>query len=69
MVKSFVIQTYDIIELLSEQPALGSVEKLNENIRGFLITKHNRVFYRLTENELIILNFFDTRSNKRDKNF
>lgn len=63
--KGFVLRTFEIIELLSLQPHLGSLEKDNEKIRGFLITKHNRLFYRFTDNEFIILNIFDTRSKIR----
>jgi plasmid stabilization system protein ParE len=60
--KSFVRKTYDIVDLLSHQPFLGTIENEKLGIRGFLITKHNRLFYRVTEKELILLNLFDTRS-------
>lgn len=62
--KSFIIRTYSIIDLLSKQPYLGSLEKEKEQIRGFLITKHNRIFYRFNEEEFIVLNIFDNRSKK-----
>ena len=64
---NFVKRAYGIIELLSEQPTLGSLERPKENIRGFPITKHNRLFYRITGTELILLNFFDARSGKKKK--
>ena len=67
--RSFVKKTFSIIELLSTQPSLGSVERGDLNIRGFLITKHNRLFYRETRDSLIILNFFDTRSGSRRKKY
>jgi plasmid stabilization system protein ParE len=60
--KNFVKKTYDIIELISDQPDLGTLENSEKNIRGFLLTKHNRLFYRTTDKEIILLNFFDTRS-------
>lgn len=62
---NFVRKAYTIIELLSEQPLLGTLEKPGENIRGFLITKHHRLFYRFTSKEFVLLNFFDTRSGRR----
>lgn len=62
--KNFVLRTYSIIDLLSEQPSLGSLEKEKEQIKGFLITKHNRLFYRFTDKEFIVLNIFDNRSKK-----
>jgi hypothetical protein len=49
--------------LLKVNPKLGSSEK--DDIRGFLITKQNRIFYRFTNDEIIILNFFDTRSKQK----
>ena len=65
----FVKKTYDIIELISDQPDLGTIEKIERNIRGFLLTKHNRLFYKITDKEVILLNFFDTRSGRKRKRF
>jgi plasmid stabilization system protein ParE len=65
--QSFVKKTYDIIELISDQSNLGTIENPEKNIRGFVLTKHNRLFYRVTENEIILLNFFDTRSGPKIK--
>lgn len=67
--RNFVKKAFNIIELLSTQPSLGSIERRDLNIRGFLITKHNRLFYRETKDSLIILNFFDTRSGSRRKKY
>lgn len=65
--QNFVSRTYDIIDLISDQPGLGTAENPEKNIRGFLLTKHNRLFYRVTDNEIIILNFFDSRSGAKRK--
>ena len=40
----FVRKTYDILDLISDQPDLGTVENQEKKIRGFLLTKHNRLF-------------------------
>lgn len=61
----FVRKTYDVVELISDQPDLGTLENPEKNIRGFLLTKHNRLFYRVTDREIILLNFFDTRSGRK----
>ncbi len=61
----FVRKTYDIIELISDQSDLGTLENIEKNIRGFLLTSHNRLFYRVTDKEIILLNFFDTRSRRK----
>jgi plasmid stabilization system protein ParE len=63
--QNFIRKTYGIIELISEQSDLGTIENPERMIRGFLITKHNRLFYRVTSTEIILLNFFDTRSNSK----
>jgi plasmid stabilization system protein ParE len=67
--KNFVSNTYQILDLISQNPNLGTMENLDKSIRGFLLTKHNRVFYRVTEREIIILNFFDTRSNPKNPRY
>lgn len=60
--KAFVTHTYEVIELLAENPELGSIEDHDRQIRGFLVTKHNLLFYRTTATEIILLNIYDTRS-------
>jgi hypothetical protein len=67
--QTFVNNAYDIIGLISDHPDLGTVEDQDEKIRGFLLTKHNRLFYRVTDKELILLNFFDTRSGRKRRKF
>lgn len=63
--RNFVKRAYDIVDLLARQPTMGTTENVDKNIKGFLLTRHNKLFYRVTETEIILLNFFDTRSNKR----
>ena len=62
---AFIRRTYYVLDLLSQQPELGTIEHKKKNIRGFLLTKHNRLFYRTTEKEIIVLNLFDTRSSQK----
>lgn len=59
---SFINKSFNIIELLAKQPYLGTLENEKLGIRGFLITKLNRIFYRVTEKQIILLNFFNTSS-------
>ncbi len=63
--QSFVRRTYDLLDLISDQPELGSIENQEKKIRGLLISKHNRLFYKTTDKEIILLNFFDTRSKRK----
>ncbi|MFZ2906446.1 MAG: type II toxin-antitoxin system RelE/ParE family toxin [Cyclobacteriaceae bacterium] len=64
---NFVKKTYNILDLISDLPELGTLESPEKMIRGFLLTKRNRLFYRVTEKEIILLNFFDTRSRAKRK--
>lgn len=66
---SFVSKTFNILDLISEHPDLGTMELTDKNIRGFLITKHNRMFYRVEKNSIIVLNFFDTRNRPKSKKY
>lgn len=67
--QNFVVKVYSIVDLISDQPDLGTVENQDGKIRGFLLTKHNRLFYRVTDKEIILLNFFDTRSGHKRQKF
>ena len=67
--RSLVQKTHDILDLISDHSELGTLENPEKKIRGFLLTKHNRLFYRVTEREVILLNFFDTRSGPKRKRY
>lgn len=63
----FLVKVFHTLELLSENPSLGTSEVAEKGIRGLVITKHNRVFYRVTKTFIIVLNVYDNRSGKRRK--
>lgn len=65
----FVKKTFSIIDLIADQPELGTLESRDKQISGFLLTKHNRLFYRVTDKEIILLNFFDTRSGTKRRKY
>ena len=48
--KAFVQKSFAIIEILSEYPQIGSIEISEKKVRGIIITKHNKLFYRFNEN-------------------
>lgn len=50
---------------LREQPFIGSVSQSAKGVRGVLITKHNKLFYKISGNKIIILNLYDTRINPK----
>ncbi|HTK22465.1 MAG TPA: type II toxin-antitoxin system RelE/ParE family toxin [Mucilaginibacter sp.] len=67
--KNFVNRTYQIIEFLSEYPEMGTLENSEKQIRGFVITKHNTLFYRIEDDNIVLLFFFDNRQHPRKKTF
>lgn len=60
----FIQKTFYIIELLSNYPQIGSIENSEKNIRGILLTKHNRLFYRFDNERIMLLGIIDTRKRK-----
>ncbi|MFC0517528.1 type II toxin-antitoxin system RelE/ParE family toxin [Mucilaginibacter angelicae] len=61
--KNFVINTYKIIELIANYPEMGTLENKEKQIRGFVITKHNTLFYRVEEDKIVLITFFDNRQH------
>ena len=56
---AFVKKVYEFFDILSDFPEMGSVENKARNIRGFVLTKHIIVFYKIKGDTIILLNFFD----------
>ena len=69
VVRAFVQKTETILELLSQNPELGTVENSDKGVYGFRLTKHNRIFYRIEKNRLIVLNMFDNRKHSEKKRY
>jgi plasmid stabilization system protein ParE len=67
--RNFVVRTYQLIELLASNPEMGAIEHFEKQIRGIVITKHNTLFYRIEEENLILLSFFDNRQHPRKKTY
>ncbi|PKP21443.1 MAG: hypothetical protein CVU05_06820 [Bacteroidetes bacterium HGW-Bacteroidetes-21] len=63
----FVKKVYDFLDILSEFPELGTIEHMNNNIRGFTITKQINIFYLIQNKRIILLNFFDNRQHPKKK--
>lgn len=54
---------------LSGQPFTGvSSEKIN-GVRAVLITRHNRLYYKVKGKKVIVLNMYDTRMNPKRKKY
>ncbi len=55
------------VHKISLQPFIGIISSIDADVRSILITKHNRLFYRISNDKIEILNILDTRQHP-DKN-
>ena len=59
-----------VVLTLIEQPGIGSPSHKKKNVRKILITKHNRLYYRVKDNNSItLLTLFDTRQNPKKNRY
>ena len=59
-----------VILTISEQPAIGSLSTKKKNVRKLVITKHNKIYYRVKDNaEIILLTLWDTRLNPKKNRY
>ena len=68
VVKAFMRKLYDFLEILSEFPEIGSMQYQEKQIRGFALTKQVSIFYRIDDNQIVLLDIFDNRSDPAKKN-
>ncbi len=65
--KDFIINVFDFLETLSEFPEIGSLENKEKNIRGFTLLKQVNLYYRVKDDTIILIIFFDNRQNPKKK--
>lgn len=61
----FVRKVDHFFDLLSKYPSIGQLEKMD--IRGFQISPHTRILYRVKNDKIIVLSFFDVRQTPEKK--
>lgn len=47
------------------QPFVGTPSVNHANVRSIFAGKHNRVYYRIESNKIVVLNIYDTRINPK----
>ena len=57
------------LENLSHFPLIGISSKKDESARYIVITKHNKLYYRIKDSKIYILNIFDTRQDPAKNRF
>ena len=65
--KQFIGEVFSFLEILSEFPEIGSIENKEKSIRGFTVVKQVNLFYRIKNDKIILLLFFDTKQNPKKK--
>ncbi len=65
----FLEKCFLSIELISKFPSIGIQSEKDKNVRKFLITKQNALYYGLEKNTILLLNFFDTRQDPGKSKF
>ncbi len=66
---NFIATFYSKIELIDKLPQIGMKVENHENVNRILITKHNILYYLITEKEIVLLDLFDTRQNPKKNKF
>ena len=66
---NFVKKVYEFLDVLVEYPEIGTLEQKQKGVRGFTIVKQVSIFYKVSGNKIILLDFFDTRQNPKKKRF
>lgn len=66
-VQNFSTKLLSFLETLKTKPEIGKLVEKDKKIRAFVLTKQNTLFYRIKDQQIIILQLFDNRmnSNKR----
>jgi len=64
-----VKKVYDFLDILIEFQEIGSLEHVERNIRGFVIVKQITLFYKIKDDKIILLNFFDNRQHPKRKRY
>ena len=61
----FLIKIDRLFVLLAKQPSVGRPSSKIKKVRGLLITRHNKLYYTIEDDKVIILNMYDTRMNPK----
>ena len=59
--KEFLRKVDKKLDTLSRQPYMGVPSEKVQDVRSVLITRHNRLYYKVTGDRIVVLNLYDTR--------
>ena len=61
--EAFIVKLQKRLNTLSMQPYIGVPSSVIRPVRSILITKHNRLYYRIKDDTIEVINMYDTRSD------
>jgi plasmid stabilization system protein ParE len=62
---NFIYRLQSRLRTLSQQPYIGASSTVIKSVRSILITKQNRLYYRIKDDIIEVLNMYDTRINPK----
>ncbi len=57
------------LETLSVFPKIGIASLKEDRVRSIVVTKHNKLYYRVSEDCIEVLNIFDTRQDPKKNKY
>ncbi|MDI9364958.1 MAG: type II toxin-antitoxin system RelE/ParE family toxin [Flavobacterium sp.] len=63
LANQLITQLDERLDTLANQPLIGISSEKIEGAKSFLLTKHNRVYYRIKGKQIEIVNLYNTRIN------
>lgn len=61
--EKFILELYELIDLISAQQKIGSVSHKKKQVRRILLSRYKRIYYRVNKKTITLLDLFDTRQN------
>ena len=66
-VVDFIERTYSFFDIIVDFPQIGRIQDKEKGIYGFVLEKPVTIYYRFTNKKVVILNFFDNRTNPKKR--
>ena len=63
--EKFLGKLQNRLNTLSQQPYIGASSTAIKEVRSILLTRHTRIYYRIKNDVIEIINMYDTRSNPK----
>lgn len=61
----FLKKSFSVLDYISIFPDIGSDEDKKKGIKGFVLSSQTSIFYRIENENLVVLHFYDNRRNPR----